>query len=1682
MDGDQNPKNPMKPKYSLVRLRVSRRLAIPAVLPIALVIALTAKPARAADGSWTLNNSGNWTTTTNWAGGIVGSGAGSTATFDIDITADRTITTNANITIGNLVFRDTATANFAYIIGGTANTLTLDDGVNKPTISVHPRAGDTLVARIDRPLAGSNGFELFAPAGKASLGLGNIANTISGPIIVGSGSDLVTLRTDNNGSLGSADALSAAVSSADPSIANSLHHTEIKSGGTLNINGNRNLGTELIKVQGTGWDGAGALTNTTTTGALNAFQQVQLLGNTTFGGAGRWDIRTAAAGTGRLFQDGFAITKTGANQISLVNTTVVGGGDINVNQGVFAVETSTSLGGTGTVTVNTGGSLNWWANTGSVTRDIAMNGGAMSDPNTTVNATIASNIDLMAANTNINKAGTTQELILNGVISGTGNLTKIGTGTLTLNAANSYSGTTTVNAGTLRLGSAASLATSAITIASGGVLDVAPQATTFTANVPLTVGRTTAGATDINGPIIIGSGVDVELGTSARNGGLLVERNATITGNTTFTGGGEVFFDLGADPASLQDYFDVVGDLTLNGVTNIHVTPTSGGLANGSYTLMTHTGAKTGGLANLSLSGIPAGTRQTFVLSDSTVANEITLDVAGTVGNLTWAGDGSGNVWDLNTTSNFLNAAVPDVFKNLDSVTFTDAGSDTPAVDLVGSLNAGAVTIDATTKNYTFGGAGILTGTSSITLAATNTSTLSITGSAHDFTGAVSVLGGGLSVASLGTAGAPSSVGIAGSILLDGGKLIHAGASETSNKSLQVGPVGGEVSVANAANTLTLTTATTGTGVLNVSGPGALRFANADADFAIPTTFAGTGTVVINPRSTGTGTTSIQANLTGVNTAFDGTLVLQSPNAGSWRTTSPTVPAELGTGTVVVESGAQLWLTQPTATGPYTGIDLVLSGTGYVETNGTAMGTIRGEGTTIADANLTAKGTAKIGAHNGTLILSNEAIKGATTGGGDDTLVFGGSNFANNMTFSLVNGTSADATTLDKIVIGGGGTSGNAQTVILGNLTSSASLGAVPVELGVAGNAQSSVLRFTQSDDHVVGHSITAMGTNTSINADTPAGPSTGKGIVFSGNTVSTHYLGVGTGNVAAATTSKLTIETGTDLDVFNTFNIGEQDGRTGIVDQTGGDVTVGGHARHGHWPNNQCSYNLSAGSLTISGAAPVTSPSATAESNGGIYVGIDGNSVFNQSGGVVDTNFVVVDNRGATVTGTKQYNLTGGTLNLRSSWGVIDRNNGLPFVIDGGTIDNTSGVATIVDADLSVGAGGGTIDTSGTGVILAGDIPGTGNTLTFTGGGDVTLQPNNKATRDGVSNGLGSTVVDAILTGGINLVKTGTGSTTLAAANTYSGSTIVNGGSLVVTGSTDAASAVTVDPGGSLRGTGTIHGAVTVSSGGSVAPGTAAAAGTLNFAQPLTVPAGATLAARITGAATSDKVAVTGSLTAAGTIAVTLSGYVPVLNDVFDLADASGITGTPTFDFSGAALTAGLAWDTSSFASDGTIKVVVDDPFIAWAAGFGLAGGDAAKSADPDGDGVPNLLEFATNSNPASGGSGPRVYGKVHLLGADKVMTLTTAVRSGATFAALGTTQESTKDKLKYTVEATSDLIDWTGETVTELGPVDAAAVQAALSLPTLDSGWEWHSFRTGGVAASDARDYIRLEVVEEP
>jgi autotransporter-associated beta strand protein len=88
-------------------------------------------------------------------------------------------------------------------------------------------------------------------------------------------------------------------------------------------------------------------------------------------------------------------------------------------------------------------------------------------------------------------------------------LTKTGLGTLTLAGVNTYAGTTFIAAGTLALGSAASLATAAIDVASGASLDVSTLS-----GFTLGSGQRLGGAGGILGSLTFGSGSKLTFSTT----------------------------------------------------------------------------------------------------------------------------------------------------------------------------------------------------------------------------------------------------------------------------------------------------------------------------------------------------------------------------------------------------------------------------------------------------------------------------------------------------------------------------------------------------------------------------------------------------------------------------------------------------------------------------------------------------------------------------------------------------------------------------------------------------------------------------------------------------------------------------------------------------------------------------------------------------------------------------------------------------------------------------------------------------------------------------------------------------------------------------------------------------------------------------------------------------------------
>jgi autotransporter-associated beta strand protein len=974
----QKTRPSMKSRRFLFPVIPSRSAAVSCLATASLVICYSFQTAAAADGSWTANANGLWSTPANWADGTVAGGVGSTATFDINITADRTIDLTGSVTVGNILFRDTALGSQAYILGGTAGTLTLNDGANKPTLSVYPRSGDLIVARVDRPIAGNNGFELLAPGGGASIAL-NAANTFSGSVIIGSGADSVMLRTDNNAALGTADALTTAVSSSDPSVTGMTNFTEIRSGGTLSLNGSRNLGNEFIKVQGAGWDGNGAIVNNAAADAQSAIRQMQLVGDTTLGGSRRWDILGPSAGAGRLFQDGFTLTKAGGNTIFIKDTQVIGGGDIVIDQGSLGLQATTSMGGTGTINVNTGTSLAFWALTGSVTRAVSMNGGSLGDGNSTANSTLASNIALTVSNTNITKAGTTQELILSGVLSGSGNgITKLGTGTLTLsNPDNTFDGVVAISAGTLNLGATGQLdGLNSVDIASGAVFNTGVAGHTVGTGKVLTVGRIGIAAADIIGNISLASGANLEIGTSLRNAGISVERTASVNGNLALNGGA-AYFDLGATPGSAGDLVAVTGDLSLAGTNTLQISPTSGGLAAGNYTLFSYNGALTGDASNLVLAGFPAGTRQTFTPSTTTVANAVTLDVTGDAASLVWKGDGSGNVWDLSATNNWDKGGVPDTFFNLDNVTFDGSGSTSPAVSLVGTLAAGVVTVNSAT-DYVFVGTGKLSG--SAALLKQNSGKLTISGTGHDFFGPVNLDGGTVSVTAINNVGAAGSLGAGSTINFNGGTLEVTGTT-VSNRLLAAGASGGTLSVAAGGDLTHTGAAPTGALAVDVANGGTLRVGDGGTigdlgTAAIQTNASGkvqwyrTNTTVVAVASplSGAGIAEFKGNgvslesqyaLGGNNSAFSGTFVLDQSRVAVDSAT------DLGTAAVEVKNGGGLYVSYSAA--PLTN-NVSISGNGWQETAG-FLGAIRLQGANMGGT-VTLTGDARISAHGSTGTLS----------------------------------------------------------------------------------------------------------------------------------------------------------------------------------------------------------------------------------------------------------------------------------------------------------------------------------------------------------------------------------------------------------------------------------------------------------------------------------------------------------------------------------------------------------------------------------------------------------------------------------------------------------------------------------------------------------------------------------------
>jgi len=160
------------------------------------------------------------------------------------------------------------------------------------------------------------------------------------------------------------------------------------------------------------------------------------------------------------------------------------------------------------------------------TNPITVNSGAGS-------LTISANVDLEGAGSTIT-VGNTAGALISGIISGSNGLTKAGSGTLTLTAANTFTGGAVVNAGTLQLGDGIAVASLRGNIFGPVVVVNNGAAFAVMANATITASNGSIGASGPTGM----SGAAGTVGLAVVN----FINGGTLTNQGTLTGGFRVSF------------------------------------------------------------------------------------------------------------------------------------------------------------------------------------------------------------------------------------------------------------------------------------------------------------------------------------------------------------------------------------------------------------------------------------------------------------------------------------------------------------------------------------------------------------------------------------------------------------------------------------------------------------------------------------------------------------------------------------------------------------------------------------------------------------------------------------------------------------------------------------------------------------------------------------------------------------------------------------------------------------------------------------------------------------------------------------------------------------------------------------------------------------------------------------
>jgi filamentous hemagglutinin family protein len=1079
---------------------------------------------------------------------------------------------------------------------------------------------------------------------------------------------------------------------------------------------------------------------------------------------------------------------TGAVQDSLLTT-----GTLTTALGLSnVIVTTTNAAGIGAGNITVVDAVAWA--TGNTLTLTAANNIAINAPITT--GTAASALILNAAGSVTQTAA----------IGGAGGLTQTGAGTVTLNQANTYTGTTTVSAGTLALGASNTLAGAGALLVNGGTFDLGASDQTLAgvqlvsgsitgttgtlssaANFALQSGTVSAilggagGVTKTGAGTVTLSGSNTYTGTTTVSAGTLAlgASNALASAGALLVNGGT--FDLGASNQTLAGVQLVSGSIT----------GTIGTLSSGAnFALQSGTvSAILGGAGGVTKTG--AGT--VTLSGNNTYAGATTVSagtLAATANNALGA-TGAGTTVAAGATLDLQNVS----YASLEPVTLNGGtlAASTGTSTFAGPVTLGANSIASVTgTQLTLSGA-IGDGGSGFGLNNTGAGILVLSG-ANTYTGTTTVSAGTV------TLGASNTLAGAGALLVNGGTF-DLGASDQTLAGVQLvsGAITGTTGTLSSAANFDLQAGTVsailgGAGGVAKTGAGTVTLSGNNTYAGATTVSAGTLAATANNAlgATGAGTAvAAGATLDLQNVSYgsaEAVTLIGGTLATSVGTSSFAGPVTLGTTGLVAVDGTQLTLSGAIGDGG-SGFGLTKTGTGTLvlaaaETY-TGATTVSAGTLTLGASNLLVSSTSllvnggsfNLGANNQTLAgvqLASGSIAGA---GGVLTSTTNYDLRSGTVSAILAGAVGVNKTTGGAVSLSGNNTYTGATTVSAGSLGAAANnaLGTTGAGTTVAAGA---LLDF-QNVNYASLEPVTLNGgaIGTSVGTSVFAGPVT---------------LGASSFGTASGTQLTLTGVIGDGGSGFGftkngagTLVLANTETYTGNTTVSGGTLTLGGSNLLVNATSlivNGGTFNLGANNQTFagvqlaSGAITGTSGVLTSNSNydmrsgtasailagavglnkttGGTVV-LSGNNTYTGATTVSAGTLGVAANNALGTVGAGTTVAAGATLDFQN----VNYSSLEPVTLNGGTIATSVGTSTFA-GPITLGANS-FASVTGTQLTLSGSINDGGNGYGLTKNGPLVLVLSGGSSYTGITNVNAGTVAlgsnNALDTGSSLVVNGGT-------------------------------------------------------------------------------------------------------------------------------------------------------------------------------------------------------------------------------------------------------------------------------------------------------------------------------------